>query len=101
MAITGVLRSSLFQLRVLDMDKALDHYVRLIGLSEVGRTDDGRVLLKAMDEFDHHSLVLREAETAGMDLMGFKVSSPEVLDQYEAATKEFGLPLEVIEPNTD
>lgn len=91
MAITGVLRSGFMQLRVLEMDKALDHYVKVLGLSEVGRTEDGRVMLKAYDEFDHHSLTLRQAENAGMDYMGFKIDSPETLADFEEKTKAFGL----------
>lgn len=101
MAITGVLRSGFMQLRVLEMDKALDHYVRVLGLSEVGRTEDGRVMLKAYDEFDHHSLTLRQAENAGMDYMGFKVDSVETLADFEEKTKAFGLNCWSVEAHSD
>jgi catechol 2,3-dioxygenase len=101
MAIKGVLRSGFMQLRVLELEKAVDHYVRVIGLTEVCRTEDGRVCLKAYDEFDHHSLILREASETGMDFMGFKVESPEVLADFEQKTKEFGLECESIPANSD
>ena len=91
MAIKGILRSGYFQLRVLDLKKAVDYYDRVIGLDVVGETADGRVMLKGFDEFDHHSLILREADSAGMDYMGFKAESEELLDQYKAATDAFGL----------
>lgn len=36
MAITGVLRPGHVAPRVLDLDAAVDHYVRVVGLSETG-----------------------------------------------------------------
>ena len=91
MAITGVLRPGYIQLRVLEMDKALVHYVDRIGLDKVSEGPDGRVYLKAWDEFDRHSFILRQADTAGVDVMGFKVDSTKSLDQFEARIKEWGL----------
>lgn len=101
MAIKHVLRTGLMQLRVLDLDKALKHYVDVIGLDEVCRTSDGRVCLKGYDEFDHHSFTLREADTAGMDFIGFKAESPEALDVIEEKTKAFGFSYKIIEAETD
>lgn len=76
MALTGVLRPGHVALRVLEMEPALKHYKDVLGLIEVARDDKGRVFLKAWDEHDHHSVVLREADEAGMDYMGWKVNSP-------------------------
>jgi len=101
MALNGVLRTALVQIRVLDMDKALTHYIDRIGLKEVCRTSDGRVCLKAYDEFDHHSVVLRKADTAGMDFIGMKVLDEETLVRLEKDTKEFGLECEDIPANSD
>lgn len=101
MAIKGVLRTGLIQLRVLDLEKAVEHYRDRIGLDEVGRTEDGRVLFKGYDEFDHHTVVLRKAEEAGMDFIGMKVDSEALLSEIEVKTKAFGLPYEIIPANTD
>lgn len=101
MAITGLLRTGLIQLRVLDMDKTLAHYRDIVGLDEVCTTDDGRVCLKGYDEFDHHSIVLRKADSAGMDFIGFKAANEEVLKEVEEKTKAFGLSYEIIPANTD
>jgi hypothetical protein len=76
MALTGVLRPGHVALRVLEMEPALKHYRDVLGLIEVARDDKNRVFLKAWDEHDHHSVVLREADEAGMDYMGWKVDSP-------------------------
>src|SRR5258708_25035741 len=76
MALRGVLRPGYIQIRVTDLDAALKHYVDRIGLHEVSREPDGRVYLRAWDEFDRHSVVLRPADMPGMDYVGFKVASP-------------------------
>jgi catechol 2,3-dioxygenase len=83
MAVNGVLRPGFVQIRVLDMAAALVHYRDRIGLIEVSREDDGRVYLKGYDEFDRHSVVLREAVRPGMDFMGFKVIDERSLVDYE------------------
>lgn len=101
MAIKGVLRSSMAQIRVLDLEETLKHYTEVVGLDEVGRTDDGRVMLKAYDEFDHHSLVLRLADEAGLDFLGMKVESEAFLDDLAARTVAWGLPVSWVDANTD
>ena len=80
MALTGVLRPGHVALRVLEMGPALKHYKDVLGLIETARDDKGRVFLKAWDEHDHHSVVLREADEAGMDYMGWKVASVATLN---------------------
>ncbi len=91
MALTGVLRAGFVQIRVLDMEEALTHYIDYVGLDEVERAADGRVYLKGYDEFDRHSIILREADSPGMDAMGFKVASDADLDRFKALIREFGL----------
>lgn len=81
MALTGVLRPGHVALRVLNMGAAVRHYTEVLGLIETTRDDRGRVFLKAWDEHDHHSVVLREADAAGMDYMGWRVDSPATLEK--------------------
>ena len=92
MALTGVLRPGHIALRVLEMAPALNHYVNVLGLIETARDQDGkRVFLKAWDEHDHHSVVLREADEAGMDYFGWKVDSPATLKRLVADIESCGL----------
>ena len=91
MSMQGVLRPGLIQLRVLDMEAALVHYIDRIGLNEVCRDDKGRVFLKGWDEFDHHSFVLREADTAGLDFFAFKVDTAESLAVFRKRIEDWGL----------
>jgi catechol 2,3-dioxygenase len=60
-------------IRVLDMGEAREHYGKRMGLHEVMTDAAGQVYFKAWDEHDHHCLVLREAESSGMDYFAFKV----------------------------
>jgi len=96
MALTGVLRPGYIQVRVTDIDAALKHYIDRVGLHEVSREPDGRVYLRAWDEFDRHSIVLRPADTAGMDYVGFKVAAESDLDAYARRIEEHGTEVEEV-----
>lgn len=91
MSFAGVLRAGHVQIRVLDMVAALRHYTEVLGLLEVARDPEGRVYLKAWDEFDHHSVILRQADTPGMDFMGFKVIDNATLDQLAQGVRNMGI----------
>ncbi|MEJ9150914.1 VOC family protein [Bacillus smithii] len=62
----AVMRIGRAELRVLDLEESVKYYTEVIGLDEVGRSD-GKVYFKAWDEFDHHSLILQEADSPGLD----------------------------------
>ncbi|MDR3120808.1 MAG: catechol 2,3-dioxygenase [Clostridiales bacterium] len=101
MGFKGTLRPGLVQLRVLDLDKTLDFYKNVLGLNEVGRTSDGRVLLKAYDEFDHHSLTLRKADEAGLDYVAFKAACPDTLEKIKEKVVAFGYSVTEKAANSD
>ena len=92
----GVIGPGHVEIRVLDIDEAVKHYVDLMGLIEMDRDDKGRVYLKAWTEVDKFSVVLREADEPGMDFMGFKCVSEEVVDQLRDQLLDFGLQVEDI-----
>lgn len=94
MAMTGVLRPGHAQLRVLNLEEGVHHYRDVLGMVETGRDQQGRVYLKCWDERDHHSLVLREAEQAGIDFFGFKVLDKATLDRLDADLRAYGLATE-------
>jgi catechol 2,3-dioxygenase len=96
MALKGALRPGYIQIRVLDMDAAVRHYVDRVGLHQVSREPDGRVYLRAWDEFDRHSVVLRRADMPGMDYVGFKVAGEADLDSFRRRIEEFGTKVEEI-----
>lgn len=96
MAINGVMRLGEVQVRVMDMKATLHHYLDVLGLIKVADGDDGRVYLKCWDEHDHHSVVLREADSPGLDHAAFKVRRDGDLDGFARKTRDFGLAVEEI-----
>jgi catechol 2,3-dioxygenase len=96
MALSGILRPGFVQIRVLDMAAAIEHYCDRIGFHKVMEGSDGRVYLKSADEFDHHSLVLRRADTAGIDLMAFKCLEDSDLDRLGKRVQEYGIAVDKV-----
>ena len=95
MAMTKTLRPGLIQLKVVDLETSVDFYKKIMGLEEVGRTTDGRVMLKCYDEFDHHSVVLKQADVSGFDYVAFKVVDSACLEELKATTEAFGYAVDV------
>lgn len=96
MAITGVMRPGHAQVRVLDLDESVSFYRDVLGLVETGRDSQGRVYFKCWDERDHHSLILRQADQAGIDFFAFKVSGRSALDKFDADLQAYGVATERI-----
>ena len=94
MGLTGVIRPGHIQLRMLDLEAGVRFYRDVLGLDETGRDDQGRVYLKAWEERDHSSIILREADEAGSDFVGFKVIDEATLDRLESDIKAYGLTTE-------
>ncbi|NVK47038.1 MAG: catechol 2,3-dioxygenase [Rhodobacteraceae bacterium] len=90
----GLLRPGIIQLRVLDMEESLTHYRDRIGLDYVSTGEDGRVYLKAFDEFHRHSVVLREADSAGIDFFAFKADGQAAVDGFRKRIEDYGLAVE-------
>ncbi len=95
MGMTGVLRPGHMQLKVLDLDEAVEFYSNVVGLVQTGR-DAHRAYFKGWDERDHHSVILRDAGEAGMDFYGFKVASKADLDRLEKDLNNYGVTTERI-----
>ncbi|WP_232699278.1 catechol 2,3-dioxygenase [Brevibacillus daliensis] len=88
----GVMRLGRAELRVMDLEKSAEYYKNIIGLDETAR-DGERVYLKAWDEYDHHSVVLKKADSPGIDHLAFKVERSDDLDKFESKIEQFGLTL--------
>jgi len=99
MAQRGVLRPGFVQIKVLDMDAAIAHYRDHMGLDLVGIEADGRAYFKAYDEFDRHSVVLREADAPGIDVMAFKVYCDEDLDVFAKRLNDIDVKTKAIDAN--
>src|SRR5690606_23299188 len=71
------------------------HYVDIVGLVETNRDDTG-VYLKAWDEQDAYSVILRQADRPGMDFYGFKVRQDSDLDHYQSRLEAAGVEVKEI-----
>src|SRR4029453_17354487 len=71
------------EIRSLDLDRDLDYYVNVLGLQLTAR--EGRTAyLKGWDERHAYSLMLTEADRAGMVRLAFRTVDPEDLDYYRS-----------------
>ncbi len=100
MAIRGVLRVAEVAIRVLDLNAARRHYGEFIGLHETLNDGAGRAYFKAWDEHDHHSLVLHEADTAGLDYVAFKVYDDATLTSLTQRVEASGVAVEHLPAGT-
>lgn len=95
MAVKGVLRLGEACIRVMDMDAAITHYDKRMGLHMIHRDGD-RAYFKAWDEHDSHSIVLRESDRPGLDYFSFKVSDDATLGELAKKIEAHGLAVESI-----
>lgn len=76
-------------LRVTDLSDAVQHYTEVVGLVESFEKDD-EVYLRAPGDQDHHAVVLRQADDAGLDSFGLKFGSLGDLEELEDAAAKAG-----------
>lgn len=95
----AIMRLGRVQIRVPNWEKSIEYYKNVIGLIETAR-DDNHVYLKAWDEYDHHSVILEKADSAGLDHLAFKVKNEEDLEIYEQKLIDYGVIVEKVPAGT-
>lgn len=98
MAVNGLLRVGEVALRVFDLDEARQHYGQRMGLIESHVGDDDKLYFKAADEHDWYSVVLRKADSAGIDHVAFKTLHDADLDRYARELEARGYAIAWAEP---
>lgn len=88
----NILRLGYMEFQVTDLDRARDFYVDAIGLHESAR-DDSAIYLRATEEREHHSLILRKADRPGVNHFAFKVSGEQDLDALADKYRALGCPI--------
>lgn len=94
MAMTGVLRPGHAQIRVLDLEESVKWYTEVMGLVPMGRDKAGRAYFKTRAERDHNSVILRQADRAGLDFFGYKVLDQATLDDLDKKLRAYGVETE-------
>src|SRR3954469_8190556 len=76
----NVVRASHVELAVRDLARSRAFYVDCLGYL-VSAQEPGALYLRAVEERNHHSIVLREGTAASARTLGFKVASEDDLDR--------------------
>src|ERR1700723_2683875 len=86
----NIVRCSHAVLDVVDLNSSREFYENAVGLHVEDR-DERAVYLRGSEEHQHHSLVLRKADTAACNRLGFKVGNESDLDKAAAFFSESGI----------
>jgi catechol 2,3-dioxygenase len=89
----NIVRASHVELTVRDLSRSRDFYVGCLGYLPSAEKSDA-LYLRAVEERNHHSIVLRQARDPGVTVLGFKVASEEDLDRAAAHFKHRNFPVE-------
>ena len=84
-----ILRLQHVEVRTPDLELCAAYYTEVLGLLETAREGE-RIFLKCWDEQEHHSVVLRQAPSYGLDHMSFKVAEAGDLDFYAGRLETAG-----------
>jgi catechol 2,3-dioxygenase len=96
-----ILRLQHVEVRVPDLELCAAYYTEVLGLIETARdVRDGvqRVFLKCWDEHEHHSVVLRQAPTYGLDHLSFKLAEAGDLDYFTDRLHAASVPVSATRP---
>src|SRR6201996_9604160 len=93
----NITRPSHIVLDVTDLKASRSFYETTVGL-HVEDADDSVVYLRGSEEHQHHSLVLRKAQTAACNRLGFKVGNEGARDTAAGFCSENGISYKFAEP---
>jgi catechol 2,3-dioxygenase len=86
----GIAHIAHAELRVTDLEASRDFFTRVMGLF-VSDEEDGRVYLRAWQDWDHHTLLLTEADDSGLEHVSWRVEGPDALAAFERQLKAAGV----------
>lgn len=84
------------EISVSNMEKSLWFYTEVMGLV-LTEQDGDYAYLRAWQDFDHHTLVLKAANDSKLLRMGWRVSSLESLQLFEKQLGKMNIPFEWVE----
>ncbi|ORU90881.1 MAG: catechol 2,3-dioxygenase [Cycloclasticus sp. symbiont of Poecilosclerida sp. M] len=90
----SLMRVGHVNIRVLDINAATEHYENVLGLIRTGEDADGNIYLKGWDEWDKYSVILSEADSAGMNYVAYKTATDVDIDTYAKSIRDYGIEVE-------
>lgn len=84
------------ELRVKDLEASRRFFTETMGLF-VTDEDSESVYLRAWQDWEHHTLILRRGDTSALKYLGWCVEDAESLEQFARRFEEVGIPYRWIE----
>jgi catechol 2,3-dioxygenase len=78
------------ELRVTDLERSRAFFTDVLGLF-VSDEDDRHVYLRAWQDWDHHTLLLTQAEESGLGHLAWRVTGPDDLGAFERELRDAGI----------
>ncbi|MEM9549713.1 MAG: 3,4-dihydroxyphenylacetate 2,3-dioxygenase [Pseudomonadota bacterium] len=95
----NIVRLSHVEYIVTDLAAARAFYVDTLGL-QISHEDASTILLRAMEERGHHSIILTMGDTPSVGVLGFKLYDDADLDKAAVHFQALGLPVDwVVRPH--
>jgi catechol 2,3 dioxygenase len=88
------------ELRVTDLEASRAFFTDVMGLFVTEETGS-QVYLRAWQDFDHHTLVLTQADESGLGHLAWRVSGANDLAEHEAQLKRLGIDYEWVQGGTE
>ncbi len=92
----GVMRIGHINIYVMEMDAALQHYEKVLGMKIMHTDDAGNVYLKCWDEWDKYSVILTPSDRAGLHHVAYKVENDADLDVFQQRIEAYGVSTQML-----
>lgn len=96
----GVMRIGHISVKIMDMEAAINHYEKVLGMKTVHTDEAGNKYLKCWDEWDKYSLILQETDQAGLNHVAYKVEKESDLDELQQRIEAYGISTEMLPEGT-
>lgn len=83
------------EVKVLDLDDALNFYTGVLGLKLVEKLGN-KAYLKTWDERQAYTVILTQSDSAGMVRLAFRTVDPEDVDYYAKKLKQYEVQYDVV-----
>jgi catechol 2,3-dioxygenase len=96
----GVMRIGHISIKVMDIKAAVTHYEKVLGMNTTHIDPQGHVYLKCWDEWDKYSVILTQAEQAGLNHVAYKVEHDADLDLLKSRIEAYGISTTLVAPES-
>src|SRR6266446_1191701 len=96
----GVMRIGHVSIKVMDIDAAVRHYEKVLGMKTTHRDANGVVFLKCWDEWDQYSVMLTPSNQAGLNHIAYKVERDSDLDVLAERIEDWGIDVAEVSKGT-